>query len=76
MNNIDECSTEFNTRHYTETCQDDGSSTQCVEDLNIVRVKEGDVLVDTDSYSDEYLEDIINDLESVIERLEYLKGLE
>ena len=53
-----------------------GGLNDTVEDLNIVRVKEGDVLVDTDSYSDEYLEDIINDLESVIERLEYLKGLE
>jgi hypothetical protein len=53
-----------------------GGLNDTVEDLNIIRIKEGDVLVDTDEYSDEYLEDIINDLESVVERLEFLKGLE
>jgi hypothetical protein len=53
-----------------------GGLNDTVEDLNIIRLKEDDVLVDTDVYSDEYLEDIINDLESVVERLEYLKGLE
>jgi hypothetical protein len=47
-----------------------------MEDLNIIKLEEGDVLVDTDLYSEEYMEDIITDLESVVERLEFLKGLE
>jgi hypothetical protein len=47
-----------------------------VEDLNIIQVKEGDVLINTDVYSEEYLESIMNDLEDVIERLEFIKGLE
>jgi hypothetical protein len=53
-----------------------GGINDIADDLHIVRLKDGDVLVDTDVYSDEYLEDIINDLESVVERLEFLKGLE
>jgi hypothetical protein len=53
-----------------------GGLNDTVEDLSIIRIKEGDVLIDSDLYSEEYLEDIINDLESVVERLEYLKGLE
>tara|TARA_R110000803_G_scaffold1618_3_gene5172 strand:+ start:570 stop:896 length:327 start_codon:yes stop_codon:yes gene_type:complete len=53
-----------------------GGLNDTIEDLGIIRIKEGDVLVDTDFYSEEYLEDIVSDLESVVERLEYLKGLE
>jgi hypothetical protein len=53
-----------------------GGLNDTAEDLNIIRLKEGDVLVDTDYYSDEYLEDIVTDLESIVERLEFLKGLE
>lgn len=47
-----------------------------VEDLSIVQIKEGDVLVETDVYSEEYLENVMSDLEDVIERLRFLKGLE
>lgn len=47
-----------------------------IEDLSIVQVKESGIIVDTDLYSEDYLEDIIVDLESVVERLEFLKGLE
>ena len=47
-----------------------------IEDLSVIRTTEGDVLVDTDLYAEEYVDGIINDLESVVERLEFLKGLE
>lgn len=47
-----------------------------IEDLSIIQVKENGVVVDTDIYSEDYLEDIMSDLESIVERLEFLKGLE
>jgi hypothetical protein len=49
-----------------------------IEDLGVIRTTEGDVLVDTDVYAEEYMEGIIDDLESIVERLEFLKrrGLE
>jgi len=53
-----------------------GGLNDTIDDLNIIKIKEGDVLVLVDEYSDEYLEDTISDLESVVERLEFLKGLE
>lgn len=58
-----------------------GGLNDTIEDLSIVQVKESGIIVDkygdeTDLYSEDYLEDIITDLESVVERLEYLKGLE
>jgi hypothetical protein len=52
-----------------------GGVNDMIEDLSIVQVKESGVVVDTDLYSEDYLEDIITDLESIVERLEYLKGL-
>lgn len=53
-----------------------GGLNDTIEDLSIITLKEDDVVVDTDVHSGEYLDDIITDLESVVERLEYLKGLE
>jgi hypothetical protein len=53
-----------------------GGLEDTIEDLNIIVLKEDDVLVDMDLYSEEYINDIISDLESVVERLNYLKGLE
>jgi hypothetical protein len=47
-----------------------------VEDLNVIKTTEGDVLVETDVYAEDYIETLILDLESVVERLEFLKGLE
>ena len=46
-----------------------------IEDLGVIRTTEGDVLVSNDIYAEEYMEGIIDDLESVVERLEFLKGL-
>jgi hypothetical protein len=53
-----------------------GGVNDMIGDLSIVQVKESGIVVDTDLYSEDYLEDIIADLESVVERLEFLKGLE
>lgn len=53
-----------------------GGLEDTIEDLSIIQLKEGDVLVDTDVYSEQYLDDIINDLDDVIERLRFIKGLE
>lgn len=53
-----------------------GGLEDTVEDLGIIQLKEGDVLIETDVYSEQYLEDVITDLESVIERLRFIKGLE
>lgn len=50
-----------------------------VEDLMIIQTKEPDVLVDMypeEVYSEGYLEQIVNQLELIIEHIEYLEGLD
>ena len=53
-----------------------------IEDLSIIQGKESGINPErairdySDLYSEDYLDGIITDLESVVERLEYLKGLE
>ena len=49
--------------------------TEMIGDLEVVKAKEGDVLVDTDVYYDEYLSNIISTLEMVSEDLRVLKDL-
>ena len=44
-------------------------------DLEVIKEKEGNVLVFQDEYSDEYLENVIQDLESVVDRVSYLTEL-
>jgi hypothetical protein len=49
-----------------------------VEDLMIIQAKEPDVLVDMypeEVYSEGYIEEVVNQLELIIEHLEYLEGL-
>lgn len=48
-----------------------------VEDLMIIQTKEPDVLVDMypeEVYSEGYIEQVVNQLELIIEHLEYLEG--
>lgn len=48
-----------------------------VEDLMIIQTKEPDVLVDVhpeEVYSEGYIEQVVNQLELIIEHLEYLEG--
>lgn len=50
-----------------------------VEDLMIIQTKEPDVLVDMypdEIYSEKYIEEVVNQLEGIIEQLEYLKDLD
>lgn len=50
-----------------------------VEDLRIIQTKEPDVLIEMhpkEIYSESYLEELIYDVESVLEHIEYLHGLE
>lgn len=44
-------------------------------DLELIKERESDVLVDTDLYSDEYMTEMISSLESVKEQLIFLKDL-
>lgn len=52
-----------------------GGLADTIEDLEIIRLREGDVVTEVDVYSDEYIDETIGHLEIVIERLEFLKGL-
>jgi hypothetical protein len=50
-----------------------------VEDLMIIQTKEPDVLVDTypkEVYAESFIEEVVNQLEIIIEHLEYLKDLD
>lgn len=50
-----------------------------VEDLMIIQTKEPDVLVDIhpeEVYSEGYIEQVVNQLELIIEHLEYLEGFD
>ena len=50
-----------------------------VEDLMIIQTKEPDVLVDMypeEVYSESYIGEVVNQLEIIIEHLEYLEGLD
>ena len=52
---------------------------EIVEDLEIIKTKESDVLVDThpeETYSETYLTEVIMTIEQIIDGLEYLRGLE
>lgn len=52
---------------------------EMVEDLEIIKTKESDVLVDThpeETYSETYLTEVIMTIEQIIDGLEYLRGLE
>ena len=47
-----------------------------VEDLMIIQTKEPDVLVENypeEKYSEEYLEELVNNIESIIEAIEHLE---
>ena len=52
----------------------DGLS-EMIDDLDIIKEKEGNVLIYQNEYSDEYLEDIIQDLERVVGRINGLTEL-
>lgn len=43
--------------------------TEMVGDLEVIKEKEGNVLVYTDEYSDEILENVIQDLEIIIDKI-------
>jgi hypothetical protein len=60
----------------TEALSDmvDGLS-EMLDDLEIIKEKEGDVLVFTDVYADEYLDGVIRDLQDVLDDLKYLSEL-
>lgn len=66
---------EFTSR--TQKAFDDMSDgiIEMIGDLEVIKAKEGDVLVETDVYSDEYLSNIISTLETVSEDLKILKSL-
>jgi hypothetical protein len=49
--------------------------TEMLDDLEIIKEKEGDVLVLTDVYADEYLNGVIRDLQDVMDDLKYLAEL-
>ena len=52
---------------------------EMVEDLRIIQTKEPDVLVDMypeEQYAESFLENVVSNLESVIEYIEYLRDLE
>jgi len=56
-----------------------GGLTEMVEDLRIIQTKEPDVLVEMypdETYAESYLEEMISNLESVIESLEFLRNME
>jgi len=48
---------------------------EMIGDLEVIKQRESDVLVDTDIYADEYLSNIVSDLESIKEELRFLKDL-
>jgi len=52
----------------------DGLS-EMLDDLDIIKEKEGNVVVFNDVYADEYLEDIISNLQNLMEDLKYLTNL-
>ena len=52
----------------------DGLS-EMLDDLDIIKEKEGNVVVFNDVYADEYLEDIISNLQNLTEDLKYLTNL-
>jgi hypothetical protein len=46
-----------------------------VGDLEMIQTTEGDVLIETDRYADEYIGEIVEDLQKVIDRLEFLREM-
>jgi hypothetical protein len=52
-----------------------GGISEMVGDLEVIKEKENDVVVDADLYADEYISNMISTLEAIIEDLEFLKGL-
>lgn len=48
---------------------------EIIGDLEVIKQKESDVLVDTDLYADEYISNMISTLETITEDLEFLRGL-
>lgn len=53
----------------------DGIS-EMIGDLEVIRTREGDVLIDEDMYSEEFLTDLITSFESIKEDLEFLSKLD
>lgn len=49
--------------------------TDTIDDLEIIKMKEGDVVIDEDFYAEDHIGEIIDFIESVIDKLEYLKDL-
>ncbi len=49
--------------------------TEMIGDLEFIKTRESDVLVQTDFYADEYLSGVITTLEGIKEDFEYLSGL-
>jgi len=68
--------TSFN-KKTTEALNDmlDGLN-EMVGDLEVIKGKEGNVLVYQDEYADEILEDIIQDLEKIVDRIDDLTELD
>ena len=52
----------------------DGLS-EMVDDLDIIKEKEGNVLVTQDTYADEYLQGLIMELKNVMEDINFLTEL-
>lgn len=48
---------------------------EMIDDLDIIKEKESDVLVEADYYADEYLNNIVESLRDIIENLEHLSSL-
>jgi len=52
----------------------DGLS-EMIDDLEVIKEKEGNVVIYTGEYADEYLEDVIQELEIVVGRINALTEL-
>jgi hypothetical protein len=62
----------------TQKAFDDMSNglSEMIGDLEVIKEKEGNVLIETDFYSDEYLSEMISSLETIKRELEHIKSLE
>lgn len=52
-----------------------GGVEEMIGDLEVIKEKDSDVVVEVDLYADEYISNMISSLEAVSEDLKYLKGL-
>ena len=52
-----------------------GGVEEMIGDLEVIKEKDSDVVVEVDLYADEYISNMISSLEAVSEDLKFLKGL-